>query len=72
MVGEGEHPAPCLPAGVFPVLGSPFERQCHTFAEIAFKGVDAIILPSFLASWFLSRIQSGAELDASEVWALPS
>jgi hypothetical protein len=50
------------------VLGSQFERLCHAFAEIAIEGVDAIILPSFFASWFLSRIQSGAELDASEVW----
>jgi hypothetical protein len=36
--------------------------------EFAFEGVDAIILPSFFASWFLSCFEAGAELDASEVW----
>jgi hypothetical protein len=54
----------------FYLLAQP-ERQCHTLAEIAFWGVDAIRLPGSFASWFLSRIQSGAELDASEVWAFP-
>jgi hypothetical protein len=51
--GEGRHPS-LQPAGFFRTRGSQFERQCHTLAEIARSGVDAIRLPCFIASWFLS------------------
>jgi hypothetical protein len=68
LVGESGHPVPCSSACVLPVLGSQFERQVHTLcSKCNLWGAEAILLPSFFASWFLSRIQSGAELDASEM-----
>jgi hypothetical protein len=69
LAGEGRHPSP-LPTGILFTQFLLFERpndnpcsQCK-FGESCHR----TILRS--CSWYLSRSQSGAELDASEVWSV--
>jgi hypothetical protein len=73
LTGEGEHhPVPTLPTCVFLVSGSEFERQVRALcSNCKIWGAEAIrLLQGSFASWILSRSQSGAELDASEVWSV--
>jgi hypothetical protein len=69
--GEGEHPSHPLPTGILRTQFSLLERQCVfpcsqcNFGEVT---PSSNLLRS--CSWHLSRSQSGAELDVSEVWSV--